>query len=218
MGFELEGTEAMTLEVPGSIEAGVAEKLIAGTSLSLELGEDGRALLEVLVFSMRGLGMRGLPGPRFDYGEALFRLGVRRGEEKGFLGIKCDIDHPVVRSLGAKMVRYPTREASITFEDGIGAWKVRVRASEGALKANVWVSDDPAPALPPRPLYVRGGEALYRVPWKERPAPFRRWARVEVSGGLGESTMGAPVDWQSHAIVHRGRVHRCGLAAPVAKG
>lgn len=211
MRFELRGTEALTIELKGTLDVAEARELAGAARLDFELDPEGRVVVGLLLFDMRGLGARGLPGPRFDYREALWRLGVVRDGAPSWLGVCCDIDHPIVRRTGALLVRYPVREASFVFED----WTARVEAREGSLQVTARPAADEAPVVAPRPTFVRAGEQLYRIPWREEPAPFRRHASASVSGALGATTMGGSLRWEPAAMVHRGRVHRCGLAARV---
>jgi hypothetical protein len=207
--FELRGTEAFTVELSGALSLDDARPL-AGT-LPLAPRPDGRAEVSLLLFRMRGLGVDGLPGPRFDYGEALWRLGVSLDGAPSWLGLCCDIDHPLVRRTGALLVRYPVRAARFAFDAEAGS--VRVDAPEGTLHVTTASTAEEPAAAPPRPLVVRDDERLYRIPWREDPAPYRRRATAAVSGRLGASTLAPSLTWDAAALVHRGRVHRCGLAA-----
>jgi hypothetical protein len=211
MRFELGGTEVVTFELRGSLAAAEARRLAAPAGLDPELREDGRAVVSLLLLEMRGLGLRGVPGPRFDYGEALWRLGVVRAGRASWLGIACDLDHPLVRWTGARLIRYPVRAAAFAFE----AWTARVTTEAGALLVSAPPADEEAPVEPPRPLLVHDGARLYRIPWDEEPAPFRRHAQATVSGDLATATLGASLRWEAAAVVHRGRGHRCGLAGRV---
>lgn len=206
--FELRGTESFTVELTGALALDEARPL-AG-SLPLAPRPDGLAEVSLLLFRMRGLGVRGLPGPRFDYGEALWRLGVSLDGAPSWLGLCCDLDHPLVRRVGARMVRYPVREARLAFDPEAGS--VRVDAPAGALHVTTEITAEEPAAVPPRPLVVRDDGRLYRIPWREEPAPYRRRATAAVHGPLGALTLAPSLTWDAAALVHRGRVHRCGLA------
>jgi hypothetical protein len=211
MRLELRGTEARTIELRGSLSPDDARRLLAATRLAPEPAGD-RVAVSLLLFDMRALALRGVPGPRFDYGEALWRVGVLHDGRPSWLGVTCDLDHPLVRRTGALLVRYPVREARFAFDDRGDPWTARVEAGARSLDVTVRVRADEAPIEPPRPMLVPAGERLYRIPWEEEPAPFRRHASAEVRGALGEVTLGASLRWDEAAMVHRGRVHRCGVA------
>jgi hypothetical protein len=208
--IELRGTEAFTVELTGTLAVDDARALAA--SLPLALRPDGRAEVGLLLFQMRGLGLGALPGPRLDYGEALWRLGVIVDGAPGWFGLCCDIDHPLVRRTGALLVRYPVRAARFAFDAEAGS--AQVDAAAGTLRVTADLTAEAPAAEPPRPLLVRDGGRLFRIPWKEEPAPFRRRATASVRGALGERTLAPSLGWDAAALVHRGRVHRCGLAAP----
>lgn len=202
----LSGTELRTLEVGLSLDAALARAL-AG-ELEPELA-DGAGRGDVLFFSMRGLGVTGVPLFRFDYGEALFRLSVRWRGEAAWLALACDLDAKLIQVLGRWLVRYPVRPARLALEDGC----FTSSASGGALSiATAVEADEPAP-LPARPLLVRQGATLYRIPWREDPAPWRRLARCTATDdGLAVKTFGGAVHFDATGTLHRGRVHRCGVA------
>jgi hypothetical protein len=68
-----------------------------------------------------------------------------------------------------------------------------------------------------RRRWCRGGAALHRIPWRKDPAPHRRDAEVAiVDDGLERKTLGTGVRWQTHGLVHQGRIHHCGIASRVA--
>lgn len=211
---ELSGTEEHSLEVDGRLQPSAARALTPA-GLEPELGDKG-ALVNVLFFSMRQLGLcRPLRmGPRLDYGEALFRLGVRWRGALAWLAIACDLDQGVVRALGAATVRYPVRDATLSVSE---------RAASTALKDHGRLSleigeeplDSPA-ATPARPMLVVSRGQLYRIPWREDPAPTRYQAHVRVAeDSLGARTFGGDVEWRETGLVHRGRIHHCGVASRV---
>ena len=54
---------------------------------------------------------------------------------------------------------------------------------------------------------------MWEVPWAEEPAPFRRIARIAfASEELAEETLGPQVRFLPEGLLHRGRIHRCGIA------
>jgi hypothetical protein len=205
------GTEAQTLEIGLSLDPDHACAL-AGPALE-PLVEAGGARGDVLLFTMRGLHLYGLPRPRFDYTEALFRLAVHFGDDLAWLGLACDLDTGTMRRLGRWLVRYPVRPA--VFE--LDAERFAVTAAEARLEVHATPTEDEPDAVPARPLLVRDGAHLYRIPWREEPAPWRRTATCRVvDDGLAQLTFGVPVRFEPLGLVHRGRIHHCGLANRVA--
>ena len=207
--LELRGTEALTLELRGTLDPDRARALVAPWR---PIVSDDGAELELLVFDMRGLRPKGLPGPRLDYREALWRIGIEHDGAPAWLGHTCDLDHSLVRALGRYLVRYPVRTATFDLE-GDDPVTIRVAASGHALSVSAGATAEVPPAEPPRPIVVRSGPRAYRIPWREDPTPDRHRARVTVEqDDLSVVTLGVPVAWAPTGLLHRGRVHRCGLA------
>lgn len=207
--LELVGTEQLTLELGGSIAADQAQAL-AGEGLAPRLVA-GRGSVGLLLFRMRGLRPRGLPLPGVDYGEALWRLAVSHDGEPAWLALRCDLDQAAVRTLGAWLVRYPVRRATIE-ADAADPARFVVSAAGGRLQATARPGAEEPAAEAPLPVLARSGGGLHRIPWREDPAPWRRAALCTIEDELSPQTLGAPVRWEGLALLHRGRVHRCGLA------
>lgn len=208
--MELRGEEAATLELEGTLAPGDARGKVPAT---LELEErDGRAVVGLLMFQMKGLRPAVMPGPAFDYAEALWRIGVVLNGVPAWFAVACDLDHPMVRRLGRWMIRYPTRQASMHGAAGDPAtWTVL--GNGAAFRATAWSKGEDVPAVAPRRALVGSATALYEVPWREEPAPWRRAAKVEViDDALTVATLGGVVRWAGEGLLHRGRIHRCGLA------
>lgn len=212
MRFELSGTEVYTIECSGVASRAAVRSLVPD---AVALPEADDVEVGLLCFAMRGLGAT-LPlriGPRFDYAEALWRIGVVWQGAPAWFAVTCDLDRPLVRTMGAMMVRYPVRSAAIvvdpthaTIRCDVGSLEVRARA----------LAESPDPVAP-RPLLVASGRSLFRIPWHEDPAPERHAAEVDaVDDGLEHATLGTRVRWSSRGLVHRGRIHRCGFAARIS--
>jgi hypothetical protein len=209
MRFELSGTEAHTIECEGVLARDAARTLVPG-ELELATREDGVGV-GLLCFAMHGLGAAQpvRVGPRFDYGEALWRVGVMWQGAPAWFAVVCDLDRPIVRGLGAWLVRYPVRTATIV----VDAARAVVAAERRALEVLAEPTEHRPEAVPPRPLLVAHRDALLRIPWREDPAPHRRRATIRIEDdGLARKTMGARVRWDPHGLVHRGRIHHCGIA------
>lgn len=185
MGTILRGTEEDTLEIGGTLADG--------------------ARVGVLFFAMSGLKIRGVPWPGFDYTEALWR----RAEGEAWLVVACDLDRALVRVMGKRIVRYPARTASF-----VGRWSVTTESGSFSVQVTE-KNESPAPT-PPRRTLVREGDRTYEIPWEEIPAPIRKVATVDVlSDTLSEPTFGSRVEWSKAGLVHRGRIHMCGVARPI---
>jgi hypothetical protein len=205
----LSGTEVHTLELGLSIDPDRARSLAGELEPDLA-GGHGRG--DVLFFAMRRLGVTGVPLVRFSYGEALFRLSVTWQGQPAWLALACDLDRKMIQVLGRWLVRYPVRPASFELD----AAHFAVRAADGALVVDTEAQDESPEALPPRPLLVRVDSALYRIPWREDPAPWRRTARcMPGDDALAQATFGGAVTFDATGTLHRGRVHRCGIARRV---
>ena len=194
----LRGTEALTLEVGVSIPEAAARALVPE-----RFDVEPRASL--LLFKMSELAASFFPLVKFDYAEALWRVSIRRDGAPAWFAVKCDLDHPVVRAMGARLVRYPTRAARIVGSEG--RWSVR--AGDAALELRV--SDEDAASPPPlRRVFVPGG---YEIPWDEVPPSRARSARITVGDdALLRATFGEGAKLDTTGIVHRGRIHMCGFA------
>lgn len=210
--IELAGTEVRTIECDASVAIDVARRHVPD-GLSLRT-QDDTAELSLLCFAMVGL-RASEPvaiGPRFDYGEALWRIGVTWRDAPAWFAPVCDLDSRFIRALGALLVRYPVREAAID----IGERSAYVRAGHDALAIAVATLGEDSDPVPPRPLLVGSGQRLFRIPWRETPAPWRHAAALTIDDrGLGQTTLGGPVRWSPTGVVHRGRIHHCGFAQRV---
>lgn len=208
--MELLGTETWTLELSGRVSRTSALGMAAGlplreTTEGVEVG--------LLVFGMQGLRPALLPGPVLHYAEALWRIGVDLDDVPGWLGHTCDLDRALVGVLGRMFVRYPVRRAAVDHEDDGERWRIVVTAEGARLAVEATPTDDVPPAVRPRPIVVRSGERWFRIPWREDPASWRHAATIDVrEDGLSAATLGAAVEWSAKAELHRGRVHRCGVA------
>jgi hypothetical protein len=199
----LRGTEADTLELDGAL-AGAQVHVPAPLTCA-----DSPMRVNILLFAMRGLTVRGVPWPRFDYHEALWRIAVELDGEPAWLATACDLDSPVIRALGRRIVRYPTRVARFA-----GRWSVE--AAGGALAVELAETEHAPAAQPPRRTLVTDRGCVYEIPWQEIAAPVRRTARVAlVTDTLSAITFESRATWSETGLVHRGRIHMCGVARRV---
>lgn len=209
----LSGTERRSIEITGRLDPARARALVPPTLALRE--EPGGAEVELLAFRMSGLAPIGLPWIGMDYGEVLFRLGVEwRGEPAWFVAF-CALDRPAVALAAAALMRYPRRRADrITLDATPALWQLSAsdRGTE-LLRATLTPDSGPLPPLRPvRPVLVRAGKSVLRVPWEETPAPERRRARVTLEpGALEKEALGEHATWTG-ALLHEGRLHRCGVA------
>lgn len=193
----LEGTEVSTLEVAGEIDVAVPDPFRATGEGSL------------LLFAMKSLGLPGVP-TGLDYREALWRVGITLENERAWLVVRCDIDSRIVRALGARVVKYPTRAAS--FEHADDTWTVRT--GEGELRARFFRKEWVEPTAARRTFVIQKGR-IWEIPWEEVPARTRHLAHVEISRDtLSSRTYGRPMRWLDVGVAHAGRIHRCGIARP----
>ena len=205
----LTGVEAWTVELSGVLPRRTAERAARG----FELIEDNDGIeVGLLAFGMTGLALDAMPFPRFDYCEALWRIGVMLDGRRGWLAHTCDLDRRLIRSFGRRFIRYPVRSADIEADHGGDDWRVRISVPDvfSACLRPTEITPDP---ILPRPVVVRDGGQTFTVPWAEEPAPYRVTAEVvEVHDEVSTITFGDGVTWASSALLHRGRTHRCGFA------
>lgn len=229
----LAGTESRSIEVAGRLDPARARALVPSW---VPVREDaGGAEVEMLAFRMSGLAPRGLPWIGMDYGEVLFRLGVAWGGGPAWFVVRCALDRAAVAEAAARLMRYPVeRVRSIAIDvdgDGDGesdgddaagplprpvTWRLSATDHRGeVLRASlVREGESSPPPRPVRPVLVGAKGALFRVPWEETAAPRRQEARVTAwEGALEERALGARARWTS-AVLHEGRLHRCGVAGP----
>lgn len=207
----LRGTEALTVELDGRLDLARAKSLV-GPGLEPE-PVDGAALVNLFAFQMEGMSVRGVPGPRLDYGELLWRIAVRHSDQPAWLCIACDIDTMIVRALGAVLVRYPVREARID----VGERRLAgVDPEDDRLVLQLERRESAVADVASRAMLVRSRGALYRIPWGAGVAPERWNADVRVEhASLARKTFDADVAWSSVARLMRARPHECGIARPV---
>jgi len=194
--MKMRGTEALTLEVGANVDS---RKLVPD-----RFEVDGRA--NILFFKMTGLSPFG-----FDYFEALWRVSVRHEGALAWLAVKCDIDHPIVRALGARFVRYPTRAARIVGSEG--KWSVDAAGT----KLDLGVRDEDKTSVPElRRTFVASGDRVFEIPWNEEPPAKARSVKLTVQDdALVRATFGEDAKLDETGVVHRGRVHICGFARRV---
>jgi hypothetical protein len=201
----LRGKERVTLELDGTLPARARDLVPA----PLEVGAGG-VRVNLLLFAMEGLRMRGVPWPRFDYREALWRIDVTYQGAAGWFALACDLDSAPIRVLGRRLVRYPTRAARID-----EAWSVETDSAAFACSVDETTST-PTPLAARRTFVVDDG-TVFEVPWHEIAAPTRQAARVDVTTDtLAPLTFGHAVEWAGEGTVHRGRLHHCGVATRLA--
>lgn len=223
----LAGTERRSIELAGRLDPARARALVP-SRVPVREDADG-AEVEMLAFRMSGLAPHGLPWIGMDYGEVLFRLGVEwRGAPAWFV-VRCALDRAAVAGAAARLMRYPVeRVRSIAIDvdvdvdlaagslPGPATWRLSAKDHLGEVLRASLVSEGESspPPRPVRPVLVGAKGTLFRVPWEETPAPRRLEARVTAwEGALEERALGARARWSS-AVLHEGRLHRCGVAGP----
>ena len=207
----LTGREALTLEVELGCDAAAARSVLP-TRLELDVQADGQASVSTLLFSMEQMRVKGLPTPGLAYHEVLWRLRARHDGSPVFFAVACDLDHPLVRGLGATLIRYPVRRARFEFSES----SFRASAAEGTLHLVTQpLEGSAAPVVhEPLPVFSSQGGALFQIPWEETPTAQRSEVRLEVrDDSLASRTMQGALRWPQRAVVMRGRRHHCGFAS-----
>lgn len=213
--LELNGTEALTVEIGGHLPEDRAREIL-GPDLDPEL-RAGAATVSLLIFQMRGLQLGRLPFPSFDYGEALWRIGLHFAGGPAWFAVACDLDRPAVRWAGRRIVRYPVRRAILRFSPSLtpleGGTRIEVLAAGERLLLQTLGVGATRVAEPPRRAIVRAGATLFEIPWREDPAPVRHETSIDLlDADLVERTLGPGAVLDAMGLLHRGRRHHCGLA------
>lgn len=208
----LAGTEELSFELTGSATPIAVSAHVPSGIEVWQVG--GAARVALTVFRMRGLRLRGQPGPGFDYSEALWRVAVRHEDQLAWLAVACDLDSALVRGMGRALIRYPVRVGA--FALAADGFSVRAVGAVLAVGLGGEVAHDvESPGA--RPLLVVSGGRLWRVPWAEVAGPEARVREASVNADtLSALTLGG-VSWDRAALCVRGRGHRCGRARPVAR-
>jgi len=205
----LSGIELVSLELLGRLPTQRAESLVP-PELTLR-HVDGAVEVGLLCFRMQGLAPDFSRRLGLDYSEALWRVGIEWQGEPAWFGACCDIDATGVRWGGRWLMRYPVRRADID----VTVSGVRVGHGNDTLRIALGERGESPQPVPPRPLLVSQRGRLYRVPWREDPAPERSHVEVEVLDDSLVRATWSSVEWQPRGLVHRGRGHHCGVAERV---
>ena len=195
----------MTIELDGAFDAAVLA-LPAGFAHD-GVGDRGRVSL--FAFHVEKIRTRGLPLLSFTYPELLWRIAVRRGDERAWWVIACDLHARGPRWAARRYVRYDVRPNRVE----VAEHRIASRGPAGDLSIGVDNKVEPGAMIERRPLRV-GADASWQVPWGDddgTTSPLRHRIAVETDT-LSAVTVGAEVKWDSHAVVRRGREHRCGVA------
>lgn len=197
--MRLEGTEAVSIELEGSLDPAATEAF----AKTLPLAPDGR--MSILILAMRGLRLRGaklLPG--LDYHEVLHRISVVADGAPAWLAMRCDLDRALVRRTATRVIRYPVYHARIDIDD------LRVRSD--AIDVRLRAGDEAMPHAVRRTFTMQRGR-LYEIPWDEKLTTTPRSATVDEIDTRGcNGVFRGPIAIDERAIVHRGRRHFCATA------
>lgn len=205
--LQLAGTEELSFELGGSVAPRAARAHLPSGLGLVEV--DGAARVALTVFRVRGLGVRGLPGPKLDYSEALWRLLVEHDGALAWFAVACDIDSALVRPAARALIRYPVRPSRLAIApDGFTIAAVERELDVGL--AEPVVADIESPGQ--RPLLVASGGRLWRVPWSEIEARETSARGLEVRADTLSLRSVGDVAWDRAALCLRGRGHRCGVA------
>jgi hypothetical protein len=193
--YRFEGRERVTIELDGLFEPALA--LPDGLALDLV---GGRARVSLFAFHVDDLRIVGMPLVRSSYSELLWRIAVRRGDERAWWVAACDLGAMGPAWAARRWVRYPVRKTRIAVGDsGI--------ALDGF---GFELGPDADPVLVEQRALLTS--SLFQVPWGDD-ATGAHLAEVRaMTDTLGARTVGSDVTWEPRAKVRRGRVHRCGVA------
>jgi hypothetical protein len=193
--YRFSGRERVTIELDGLFDPTL--ELPSGLELDLV---DGRARVSLFAFHVEDLRVTGIPLVRASYGEVLWRVAVRRGEQRAWWVAACDLAAMGPAWAARRWVRYPVR-------------KTRVEVTDHAVSLEGFgfeLGEDGDPALvEQRDLLT---SSLFQVPWGDDASGAHVAEVRTMTDTLGPRTVGSDVTWEASAKVRRGRVHRCGVA------
>ena len=200
--FRFEGRERITIELDGSFEPTPAFALPDGLVLELV---DGRARVSLFAFHVDDLLVTGMPLIRASYAELLWRVAVRRGDERAWWVVACDIGAAGPAWAARRWVRYPVRKLHVAVEEtGVSTDGLSFEVGpDGDRRAIV-------PAIIEQRALLTGD--IYRVPWADDASGAHRAEVRAMRDTVSGITVGAEVGWSNTAIIRRGRQHRCGVA------
>ena len=190
------GTERVTIELDGFFEPVL--ELPSGLALDLV---DGRARVSLFAFHVDDLRVVGMPVVSASYAEVLWRIAVRRGEQRAWWVAACDLHARGPGWAARRWVRYPVRKARVAVTEA------RVAVDDFAFE--VGAAGDRA--IVERRTLLTG--ALYEVPWGDDGTGAHRAPVTSMTDSLGRVTVGRDIEWANTAIIRRGRQHRCGVAS-----
>jgi hypothetical protein len=110
--YRFEGHERITIELDGFFEPTL--ELPHGLELDLV---DGRARVSLFAFHVDSLRIVGMPLVRASYGELLWRIAVRRGEQRAWWVAACDLGAMGPAWAARRWVRYPVRKTRVEVTD-----------------------------------------------------------------------------------------------------
>jgi hypothetical protein len=203
--YRFHGTESITIELEGTFDPGA---LVLPPGLEHD-GDAGRGRVSLFAFHVEKLRAAGLPLVSFTYPELLWRIAVRRGDERAWWAIACDLHARGPRWAARRYVRYEVRANVVE----VAEHRIRSRGPSGELAIGIDNKVEPATLTEPRVL-LTGRDAGWRVPWGDgggTTAPLAHRVAVETDT-LSAATLGTAVMWANRATVRRGREHRCGVA------
>ncbi len=213
---QFRGREDVTLELDGTCEGAA----LSWSPVFEPECEGGRLRVNLCVLRLFDLGVRGLPGPRFDYVEALWRVRGRWRSAPAWLVLRCDVWPTVPRWLAAILDRYETRAPErFSVEGDARGLAVTLRADGHDFSLQTSAEGQTASALSSglSLLTLRGG-AVHHIPWQDdATAEATSYACTVRDEGLGRASLGATVEWAPRAVVSWARVHACAPAYRVGR-
>lgn len=199
MSFRFSGTERVTVEIDGTFDP-------AAVTLPPGLAHDG-GRVSLFAFHVEGLRIAGVPVLAWSYPEVVWRIAVMSEGVPCWWAIACDLHARGPAWAARRYVRYPVRRNEVLVDEQ----RLSSRGPAGELAVDISNKLAPAREVDRRALRV-GADAGWVIPWGDDPGQSLTHTIKVERDSLSAPTVGTLVKWADHAVLRRGRQHRCGVA------
>lgn len=199
--FKFTGIERVTVEIDGTFDP-------ARVALPAGLTHDG-GRVSLFGFHVDQLRIASVPLLSWSYSEVLWRIAALRDGAPCWWVIACDLQARGPAWAAARYVRYPVRRTRVSVDE---ARLISRAPPAGELNIEITNKVGEPRAIERRELRV-GDDAAWVVPWgDDAERSITHPIKIE-HDSLSGATLGTAVAWANHAVLRRGRRHRCGVAS-----